>query len=112
MLSASVTRFAGDARLAGGAPLDVGMVLAEGDIIETGPNGYVSLEAAGKRVTLPSSSRVKIAALHRVVLSGEVVREFSLLPVREDWLAQLGVRGEAAGVAMALADDATDTMRD
>ncbi|WP_416907744.1 MAG: LysM peptidoglycan-binding domain-containing protein [Polymorphobacter sp.] len=113
-LGAKVTRFFGEARLAGGTPLAVGMTLSEGDIIETGPNGFVSLEAAGKAVTLPSSSRVKIAALHRVVLSGDVVREFSLLPVREDWLAQLGVRREGEGVALALAeaDDAGTVVRD
>lgn len=101
MLKARVTAFAGDVRLQGGAPLDVGMALAEGDIIETGPNSFVTLMAAGERVTLPSSSRVKIAALHRVVLSGVVMREFALLPVRDDWLENVGLRGDDdADVAM------------
>jgi hypothetical protein len=104
MLSAELTGFAGSAPLQGGEPLSVGMKLHEGDIIETGPNSFVSLKAAGKRLTLPSSSRVKIAALHRVVLSGEVVRTFSLLPTRNDWLAQIGLRGEDAGTMLALAD--------
>jgi len=109
MLSAHVTGFAGAATLQGGEPLSVGMTLHEGDIIETGPNSFVTLKAAGKRFTLPSASRVKITALHRVVLSGEVVRTFSLLPVRNDWLAQVGLRGldqggEDMGTMLTLAD--------
>lgn len=106
MLSARVTGFAGVATLQGGEPLSVGMTMSEGDIIETGPGSFVTLVAAGKRVTLPSSSRVKIAALHRVVLSGELVRSFTLLPVRNDWLAQVGLRGEGSGTILALADSA------
>lgn len=104
LLPAVVTGFAGVASLQGGTPLAVGMRLGEGDIIETGPNSFVTIKAAGKRLTMPSSSRVKIESLHRVVLSGEIVRSFSLLPMREDWLAQLGLRGEDAGTALALAD--------
>lgn len=104
MLRAEVTGFAGVATLQGGEPLSVGMKLSEGDIIETGPNSFVTLKAAGKRLTLPSSSRVKIAALHRIVLSGEVVRSFSLLPVRQDWLAEIGLRGKDSGTMLALAD--------
>jgi hypothetical protein len=116
MLSARVTGFSGVATLQGGEPLAVGMTLSEGDIIETGPGSFVTLAAAGKRVTLPSSSRVKIAALHRVVLNGELVRSFSLLPVRNDWLAQVGLRGEGSSTMLALGDSAdglsADTARE
>ncbi len=108
LLSAEVTGFAGSATLQGGEPLSVGLRLAEGDIIETGPNSFVTLIAAGERLTLPSSSRVKIAALHRVVLSGQVVREFSLLPVRDDWLEQLGLRSGETGTALTFAVDQPD----
>lgn len=109
MLAARVSGFSGYPMLQGGEPLAVGLKLSEGDIIETGPNGFVSLLAAGQRVTLPSASRVKIVALHRVALNGAVVRTFALLPLRDDWLASLGLRGGESTLAMAELSDAGAT---
>ncbi|WP_207793758.1 hypothetical protein, partial [Polymorphobacter multimanifer] len=66
-LRAQVIGFAGQARLGNGTPLVLGMMLAEGDIVETGPNSHVRIEIeGGRRLLLPSQSRARIDALHRV----------------------------------------------
>jgi hypothetical protein len=87
LLKAVVTGFAGDVSLAPGVSVTLGSALTEGDVITVGANSYVTLEVAGTgRVTLPSQSRVRIKALHRVALTGAVVRALENLPADEPWL--------------------------
>jgi hypothetical protein len=87
-LRATVVSFSGDVRLGKGAEVALWDALHEGDVIEVGANSFVTLDmdVAG-RVTLPSQSRVRIAALHRVAVTGEVRRELDVQPIDKPWLA-------------------------
>lgn len=61
------------------AALAQGAVLRAGDLVATGANTFVRLRLPdGAHVTLPSQSRLRIAALHRVLLTGAVIRDFAL----------------------------------
>ena len=57
----------------------VGMMVAEGDLIETGGKSFVSLRMPdGTAVALPSQSRIRVDRLRRTLLAGNVNREFSI----------------------------------
>lgn len=59
--------------------LTVGAVLRAGDLVVTGANTFVRLGLPdGSHVTLPSQSRMRIVALHQMLLTGAVVRDFAL----------------------------------
>ncbi len=101
-LPARVIGFAGSARMADGTPLALGMTLLKGDIVETGANSHARIEIeGGKRLMLPSRSRIRIDALHRVVLTGRIEQRLSQLEPTE----QLAEEGLLRGFAPARADD-------
>ncbi|WP_114953925.1 FecR domain-containing protein [Sphingosinicella terrae] len=81
-LTARVAAFRGDVRVSRGgrvAPTAVGTVVGEGDSLLTGPNSFVTLRLAdGSLVALPSQSRVLVRRLRRLLLTGEIEREFML----------------------------------
>ncbi len=56
-----------------------GMALAEGDVIETGTNGFATLVLPdASMVSLPSASRIRLARLRQVPMSESVDRRFTL----------------------------------
>jgi len=56
-----------------------GAVLRQGDTVATQANAFVRLALPdATHMTLPSQSRLRIEALHRVLLTGAVVRGFAL----------------------------------
>ena len=62
-----------------------GAVLREGDQIETGPNGFVTLVLPDdSQVSLPSASRIAIERLRQVPLTDSLDRRFRLLHGRSD----------------------------
>ena len=88
MLKARITGFAGNVRLGDedGPRLAVGSEITEGDIVSIGANSFVTLDMGmAGRVTLPSQSRLRIAALHRVALTGQVIRRLEPLPQARVW---------------------------
>lgn len=88
MLTARVTSFAGTVTTGEGLALAVGNELREGDIISTGAGSYVTLDMGpAGRVTLPSQTRVQIAALHRVALTGAIKRRLEPVETETLWLA-------------------------
>lgn len=55
----------------------IGMMVAEGDLIETGGKSFVSLRMPdGTAVALPSQTRVRVERLRRTLLAGNVDRSF------------------------------------
>jgi|GEM_PF-5988335 len=87
MLKAKVVSFAGDVTLDDGLALASGSEIGEGDIISIGTNSFVTLDMGiAGRVTLPSQSRVHIAELHKVALTGAVNRRLESLPLLQSWL--------------------------
>lgn len=96
MLTARVTAFSGQVRTGDGLPLAVGSALLEGDVIETGAHSFVTLDMGGAgRMTLPSQSRLRIAALHRVALTGRIERRLEPMDEQSAWA--LVARRESAG---------------
>jgi hypothetical protein len=97
MLTARVISFAGQVETGQGEPLRVGSELREGDIINIGANSHVTLDMGpAGRVTLPSQTRLRFTALHRVALTGAIERR--LEPVEEtSWLAGRRGLGMAGG---------------
>ncbi|TPE65205.1 PEP-CTERM sorting domain-containing protein [Sandaracinobacter neustonicus] len=81
-ISAELAAFRGDIRVvrkAGALPVVKGMELAEGDLVETGPNGFATLTLPDKsQVSLPSSSRIRLARLRQVPMSDSIDRRFTL----------------------------------
>lgn len=56
-----------------------GATLHEGDVVATGANTFVRLGLPdGTHVTLPSQSRLRIEALHRILLTDALIRDFAL----------------------------------
>jgi hypothetical protein len=87
-LHATVVSFAGDVRVGEGAEVALSDALGEGDVIEVGANSFVTLDmGVAGRVTLPSQSRVRIEALHRVAVTGKVLRQIDVQPINKPWLA-------------------------
>ncbi len=80
---ASVLTFRGNVTLMSGGgsrTATAGALIAEGDTIATGADAFVTIGLAdGSRVSLPSQSRLRVAALHRVVLTDAVIRRFTLV---------------------------------
>ena len=60
-------------------PITVGMVLVEGDRVQTGHNGFVTLELDdGSHVSVPQDSTIEIGALRQTVLTGAKDRVIDL----------------------------------
>lgn len=60
-------------------PVTVGMVLVEGDRVQTGHNGFVTLELDdGSHVSVPQDSTIEIGALRQTVLTGAKDRVIDL----------------------------------
>ncbi|MGQ5701040.1 FecR domain-containing protein [Sandaracinobacteroides sp. A072] len=56
-----------------------GMTLGEGDLVETGANGFLTLGLPDEsRVSLPSSSRIRLTRLRQVPMSDSIDRRFTL----------------------------------
>jgi hypothetical protein len=63
----------------GSGPLRLGMPVAEGYELATGPNAFLTVELPdGSRVSLPSQSRARFVRLRRILLTGAVQREIRL----------------------------------
>jgi hypothetical protein len=81
-ISAELVAFRGDVRVVrktAGLPVMKGMALSEGDIVETGPNGYATLTLPDRsQVSLPSASRIRLARLRQVPMSDSIDRRFTL----------------------------------
>ncbi len=79
---AELSAFRGDVRISRlKAAQDVaqGMELKEGDLIETGVNGFATLSLPdGSQVSLPSASRIRLARLRQVPMSDSIDRRFTL----------------------------------
>lgn len=79
---ARVTAFRGDVAVVdggGGRAPTVGMTVAQGAVLATGPDGFIALELPdGSRLSVPSRSRLRLTQLGRVVLTGAPVRAFAL----------------------------------
>ncbi|MFM0019124.1 FecR family protein [Paraburkholderia azotifigens] len=61
------------------APVTLGMVLVEGDRLQTGHNGFVTLELDdGSHVSVPQDSTIAIGALRQTVLTGAKDRVIDL----------------------------------
>lgn len=77
-----IAAFRGDVTLtARTSPQNVrlGASVREGALIATGANAFVTVELPdGSRISLPSQSRVRVARLRRLALTGEIHRVFSL----------------------------------
>lgn len=81
-IDAKVIAFRGAALVAGAKPR-VGTPVREGAVLQTGPDAFLAIELAdGSLLTLPSRSRMKVAGLHRIVLTGDVVKRFELIEGR------------------------------
>lgn len=83
-VDARVTAFRGTAQVDGGVAR-VGMPVVEGATLSTGANAFLAIELAdGSVLTLPSRARLNVAALHRIVLTGDVVKRFLLVSGRTE----------------------------
>jgi hypothetical protein len=61
------------------APVKVGGLVQEGEVVATGPNSFVTLDFAdGTLMSLPSLTRAKVEALHRVLLNDSMERRISI----------------------------------
>lgn len=91
-VSAKVIAFRGAAQVNGTIAV-VGMPVREGQVLETGANAFLAVELAdGSLLTLPSRSRMSVAGLHRVVLTGDIVKRFRLLSGRVETEVQPATR--------------------
>lgn len=62
-----------------GAPARANMRVPEQSEIRTGRNSFATIELEdGSRLTVPSDSRLKVTALHRLILTGSVIKRFQL----------------------------------
>jgi hypothetical protein len=81
-IRAELAAFRGDVRVVrktAGLPVMKGMELAEGDLVETGPNGFATLTLPdNSQVSLPSASRIRLARLRQVPMSDSIDRRFTL----------------------------------
>ncbi len=86
-LPAKVVAFRGDVRVNGRA-VAMGSGVAEGAEILTGRDASVSVESGdGSRFSLPSNTRVRVARLRRVLLTGDLDRVFATAQGRGEWRA-------------------------
>ncbi|MCG2842789.1 FecR domain-containing protein [Sandaracinobacter sp. RS1-74] len=81
-ITAELAAFRGTVQVVRGhesRPVMKGMELSEGDIVETGPNGFATLVLPdASQVSLPSSSRIRLARLRQVPMSDSIDRRFTL----------------------------------
>jgi len=81
-IQAELYAFRGTVRITRGGESQIatkGMKLAEGDIVETGANGFATLTLPDESlVSLPSASRVRLARLREVPMSNSIDRRFTL----------------------------------
>jgi len=88
-VAGTVAAFRGDvviARRGQRTPVAMGSRVSEGSVIATGAKAFVTVELPdSSRFSLPSNSRVGIARLRRMLLSGEVERVFRIENGRSDW---------------------------
>lgn len=83
-IGAKVVAFRGAALVAGAKPR-VGTPVREGAVLQTGADAFLAIELAdGSLLTLPSRSRMKVSSLHRIVLTGDVVKRFELIDGRTE----------------------------
>lgn len=83
-VDAKVIAFRGAALVGGSAPR-VGTPVREGAVLQTGADAFLAIELAdGSLLTLPSRSRMKVAGLHRIILTGDVVKRFELIEGRTE----------------------------
>ncbi len=82
-----VVAFHGPVTVAGLAPT-IGGLVKEGMTIDTGIDASVTVSCSdGSRFSLPSQTRVGIARLRRVLLTGDLDRVFTTLRGRGEWQA-------------------------
>lgn len=80
-----VAAFRGDVRI-GTQPVAIGAAVREGMMLATGANASVTVALPdGSRFSLPSQTRLGIARLRRVVLTGDLDRVFTTLRGRGEW---------------------------
>lgn len=81
-LVARVIAFRGDVALlrdGSGVAVRLGSAVHEGDHVQTGRNGFATLQLPdGSLASLPSASRIEVARLRQVPMSNEVDRRFAL----------------------------------
>ncbi len=81
-IEAELFAFRGDVRILRDGESRVaakGMKLSEGDIVETGANGFATLTLPDESlVSLPSASRIRLARLREVPMSNSIDRRFTL----------------------------------
>ena len=87
-IEADLYAFRGDVRITRAGESRVatkGMKLMEGDIVETGANGFATLTLPDESlVSLPSASRIRLARLREVPMSNSIDRRFTLEAGRSD----------------------------
>lgn len=73
-----VVAFSGPVKIAGNAPT-IGTALREGEAIETGPNGFISLSSQfGGRISLPSNTSARLIRARRYVLGDTLDVDFAI----------------------------------
>lgn len=98
-IGARVAAFRGAAQV-NGAIARVGLEIAEGAVLTTGANAFLSVELAdGSLLTLPSRSRMSVAGLHRIVLTGTAVKRFVLTSGRTETQVEPVERGGTFEIA-------------
>jgi hypothetical protein len=91
-IDAKVIAFRGNA-LVGGSKARVGLKVVEGSTLQTGADGFLTIELGdGSQLTLPSRSTMKVVGLHRIVLTGAAVKSFELLTGRTETEVQKAER--------------------
>lgn len=81
-IAASLSAFSGPVQIETNgqrAPARVGMGLAEGQVVITGPGAFATFELEdASRVTLPSNTRVRIARMRQILINGAPQRVLHL----------------------------------
>lgn len=73
-----VAAFSGPVQIAGNAPT-VGAALREGQVIETGPNGFISFSSQfGGRISLPSNTSARLIMARRYILGNTLDVDFAI----------------------------------
>ena len=84
-MTAKIVAFRGPVMLSGKPPT-LGAPVREGTAIATGADASVTVECAdGSRFSLPSQTRIGIARLRRVLLTGDLDRVFTTVQGRAEW---------------------------
>ena len=84
-VGARVVAFRGAATVAG-KPVRIGSTVVEGAEIATGTDASITVECSdGSRFSLPSQTRVGVARLRKIVMTGDVDRVFATVHGRGEW---------------------------